>query len=1028
MPGPDEEDAGYPFAGRSGAQWREGLESLGLKRQDFAILNEQFCRWPGAASGARKRQDGKVRQLRKKAEDRIYKQLRGKGIKPKPARASAKRQAKEEVLSPQECCRPAFEKELFRYPYVIALGATAAAAAANMTGGIHAVRGDMIEVARSPAALQHAGRDPSRWPCFGEDGQLVQRVVPTFHPAYVARAPGARHRWLSDLAKALRWFNDALTWRVPSAIYQPTPEMLEAFTRGKWPRVGPESAACDEGNNDSRGKPEAGPEFDHALLPPVEEWEQCPFPIPFFVFDYETDGVHHPVGTRCIGLATPDLKPNGRPAMPGDPVAWPARAIGIHFVKCRGGTGGLREDHDAVPGRYYNAGNDAALRAILRRIHLQEHPALVGHNAIVFDGQVSLAFLGVLPKNCIDTLGHARAVNPEVPKGLKAIATQYTDIDHWETTEKGEKAATSEKVTDFERLDYCARGDCVANARAGVVLYSHAAKRGYSDELRQDLKPAGWGSRPWTLEESDREFAYTCRELGMNGQYVDREEVGKLTRKYEGKTRDLRSELVEIAEHLGFSGIDLDSDEQETGDGTAINPGAYGQVRELLYERCKLWCPPGMKEDKEFLTDTGLPGTGDAVLRAHLADPKVVANKPLAAFIWKLRLLRRYENKYLGTILRRAVPRHEHPKSKGYIGPDQRIHASWGWAMAAPGRGNSRDPNLQNQISLLKVIYCAQPDPWGRTRYIIQCDLDQAHLRIIANAWMIQALRDGFLNGKEAHGQLANIMYAGKYITADGWGERGAPPSHDQILAGWKPVGGAADGYRQKAKTFRYARCYKASPDTVLRVMQSTEVGLYDAEGNEVLDRHGIQKTSLPNLGMTLHKHILPMCHRHDQAESDWGPAWDRVIAKYAAQGYVESLLFGRKSGALSGGKEQEVVNFEVLSTEPDIMRLCEFAVKQRFPFQAHGPGTGMISQVHDSIAVEWVGGRMAPLTKADKYQLATKRSLGDGFVAYNKRYKWDAEVEDNRRALEDAMTVRIPGWDIPFTAEADVGMNLKEA
>ena len=109
-------------------------------------------------------------------------------------------------------------------------------------------------------------------------------------------------------------------------------------------------------------------------------------------------------------------------------------------------------------------------------------------------------------------------------------------------------------------------------------------------------------------------------------------------------------------------------------------------------------------------------------------------------------------------------------------------------------------------------------------------------------------------------------------------------------------------------------------------------------------------------------------------------------------------------------------------------MRLCEFAVKQRFPFQAHGPGTGMISQVHDSIAVEWVGGRMAPLTKADKYQLATKRSLGDGFVAYNKRYKWDAEVEDNRRALEDAMTVRIPGWDIPFTAEADVGMNLKEA
>ena len=124
----------------------------------------------------------------------------------------------------------------------------------------------------------------------------------------------------------------------------------------------------------------------------------------------------------------------------------------------------------------------------------------------------------------------------------------------------------------------------------------------------------------------------------------------------------------------------------------------------------------------------------------------------------------------------------------------------------------------------------------------------------------------------------------------------------------------------------------------------------------------------------------------------------------------MEEPVFGRRSGPLSDGKKNEVVNFPILAAESSIMRLAEQAVIDAFPFDYAGKGTGMIHQCHDSIAVEM------PLP--DYLPPDWKPVAGEALPP---------ELEAARRTVEDCMTVTIPGWDVRMTAEAEVGRSLKD-
>ena len=134
------------------------------------------------------------------------------------------------------------------------------------------------------------------------------------------------------------------------------------------------------------------------------------------------------------------------------------------------------------------------------------------------------------------------------------------------------------------------------------------------------------------------------------------------------------------------------------------------------------------------------------------------------------------------------------------------------------------------------------------------------------------------------------------------------------------------------------------------------------------------------------------------------------MLGKYNQQAYMEEPIFGRRSGPLSDGKKNEVVNFPILAAESSIMRLAEQTVISEFPFDFAGKGTGMIHQCHDSIAVE------IPLP--DHLPPDWKPVSGEPLPV---------ELERAKRIVEESMTVTIPGWDVKMTAEAEVGRSLKD-
>jgi len=475
-----------------------------------------------------------------------------------------------------------------------------------------------------------------------------------------------------------------------------------------------------------------------------------------------------------------------------------------------------------------------------------------------------------------------------------------------------------------------------------------------------------------------------CVNLHKIGVYVDQEARFKMEMETRASVVKREKRLSELATAVGLSSLDLKSaganDDGEEVEG--VKPGSADQIRDLLYEEWKLGIPPNM-EARDFYTASGMPGTGDKVLRGHLAGGRLSPDQE--AFIRELRLYRREKNKILGTVL---LPLNlaAHDPKKGVIWhADGRVRSTWNAHVTAPGRLSSSGPNLQNIGSRkgqgkLKTLFAAEPG-----HLLVGADLDQAHLRITANYWRIPLLLECFSEGKDPHNTLAYQVFGDKFKSADGWGT-------DGFSLYKKPNGGMAKAMRDVMKTFRYASIYWADPLTVWQVLTSTE-----SDNGE-----------MPYLHMTSKE----VRHFHEtwlKNEPEWMTAWETMLSVYRHQGFMEEPVLGRRSGGLSDGKKNEVVNFPILAAETSIMRLAEQALIHAFPWNL-GKRTGLIHQCHDSIAIEIE----APPGLAD-----WKPKKGEALPA---------ELEAYRKRVEECMTVRVPGWEVPLTAEASVGRNLKEA
>lgn len=320
--------------------------------------------------------------------------------------------------------------------------------------------------------------------------------------------------------------------------------------------------------------------------------------------------------------------------------------------------------------------------------------------------------------------------------------------------------------------------------------------------------------------------------------------------------------------------------------------------------------------------------------------------------------------------------------------------------------------NCQNigsrKSGFLKTLYAAAPG-----HILLGADLSQAHLYITANYWRIKSQLEAFANGFDPHILLAAEVVrqaGGDYASMDGWEPVGG---YDRKR---KPKKGSqAFAMRELCKTMKYSGIYGAGvtlkghgrvffkPDTLAAVVRSTETPVLDAAGKDT------GNVALPYLGFS-DDQVIAFHRAWMESEPDWIAAWEYEMARFEAQGWVDDPVFLRRSGGLSDGKFNEVVNYPILTAEAHIMRLAEWNVRQAFPFEFAGAGTGPIQQVHDQIVVE------IPLPQGF-----------DPLWAPTKGEPLPPELERQQKLLEECMQIRIPGWELAIPAEGGCGRSLAD-
>lgn len=145
------------------------------------------------------------------------------------------------IPSPFECCAPRLQLELSRFDKIVPCGTVAAKAVIHKSATIMSLRGAPTEIERNGRTL---------------------KILPTFHPGFLAKNKRWMHVWRQDIHRAASWFRGEMHWEPPQVWYHPTAPELRAFlnTRG----------------------------------------------IPYWTYDVETDGIEClTANLRCIAIGTP---------------------------------------------------------------------------------------------------------------------------------------------------------------------------------------------------------------------------------------------------------------------------------------------------------------------------------------------------------------------------------------------------------------------------------------------------------------------------------------------------------------------------------------------------------------------------------------------------------------------------------------------------------------------------------------------------------------------------------------------------
>ena len=410
------------------------------------------------------------------------------------------------------------------------------------------------------------------------------------------------------------------------------------------------------------------------------------------------------------------------------------------------------------------------------------------------------------------------------------------------------------------------------------------------------LSEAAYNRGQAAVVQKDHRVQQMCVGLHENGMFVDR------------RARDIaaRELLVKISQYR--------SEAQRISGKPTLNPNSVPQLRDLLF---KEWDLPPVD-----YTKLGDPSTNDECIRAMRSAAK--GNDQVVQFFDALRKYRKVAKEY-GTYVRRLIPAgqpldgvswqsedEEEESERGLIMKDGRVRPDYNAHGTTSGRLSSSNPNAQNWPKHLRKLIIPAPG-----NVIVGADADQLELRIITAIAKIEVYLEAFNQKKDPHAMTAGLMFGKKFTEL--------VPKSDL----W-------DKLRKIAKSIKYASFYGSGDETVHGLVTSAE----DDNGNLMYPDLSLREVS------TLKRNWL-------KGIPELPKWWEETIEEYRDYGYVCDPVWGRRRDFLDGEAFNEIVNHPIQSAGAHIIHESTFSLLDEIPFEKWGPGTGLISQVHDALYVE---------------------------------------------------------------------------
>lgn len=763
------------------------------------------------------------------------------------------------------------------------------------------------------------------------------KLLPTVHPAFVLRSQRWRQVFRLDIARAFRWFNGKLKWDNPKLLFCPSPEVLRAWL------------------------------FT---------------PRPFTVWDVETRAAffEKPKKDKETGISAPSPR--------FDALYDRLNCIGFGDEQVALVVPFRSVEHGGVQKGLWNFYSESDWHKIITTIvewAETEDIIKVGWNSLAYDTVVfaeeMLRLIGrrVRPKNQLDGMLVHRVDEPDLPHSLGFVGSLLTDVHNW----KQGHAATNAK-TNMELAVYNSVDDCVT-AQIIPPLIKFAAE--------QQLL---------TVLESDHRMQMICTDMHRVGMPVDQPSREAKVIETTAKSAHWKSQIFAKMDALKLKPATWNTPKTKKhaeAEGW-FNPGSTEQVGKLLFE---VWDLPLAKdvEIKELWTETGERGTGDAVLRSYVGDPRLLPEQ--RDLVHALRLERRAE-KTLGSFLEPMNPgwpsqvgdftwtNGEYVRTGCVLHPDGRIHPHWNAGRTNIGRLASNTPNGQNMPEDVKAIIALMEENARRAAMgleplvFVGADQDALHLRIIGDLWNIPSLQEAFIGTPKFHRGVrlgphelfAILLFGDTFLNTP----HGTWPTENP-KGKWT---GDANAMRSVAKTVRYAGAYKGRPATLFREITATE----DKEtGALIFARRVLPDGTETGYTPAMAEKIHDDWHRQ---EPQWEIAWNTTVENFKKTGYLVEPILGRRLFCRDE-KETEIINGPILLREAALMHLCTQDFAKEVPPDFAGPGTGLCNQAHDALTA------IVPLSMAKKYA----------------------------GILQDCMTRTLPGCSIPFIGKAKIGMTWKE-